>query len=317
MNRIASDAFSEAATAMQKYRVYNGFYQRQDVRKVVAELYRNKCAITGDDIGFEDGEVGHIVPRARPKIFSDLYPGLDIDNVVNLHWIKKSLNRRNSAAVNPSPLAVASQIAYACEIIDGRLNAIEKRLMSPPSAKKKKPLKTVGQANRKGRNVESALNRMGFKDLSLIQACKNGQDICKVDVREPFDALNQKQAAHIMMDIFRRHENENSLMLVSEDEKNVIQHLSSVGVVILHSGIIAMWAISNCSIVSNFSSQENLAEFRMSPFIPLIVKSNPSAFLNGGEFILPDGIKYESEERVFDLSKVLRSRVELVQPVFG
>jgi hypothetical protein len=66
-------------------------------------------------------EVGHIVPRSRPEVFEALYPGLDIDNVVNLHLITKNVNRRNGNSVILSPLAIHNAISYSARVVGSRL----------------------------------------------------------------------------------------------------------------------------------------------------------------------------------------------------
>lgn len=107
-----------------EYGRYNGFYRRADVRKVFYDLFKGKCAATGDQISLHDAEVGHIVPRSRPEVFEALYPGLDVDNAINLHLISKDVNRRASDGIVPSPHAIHNAVSFSAKRVDQKLAKI-------------------------------------------------------------------------------------------------------------------------------------------------------------------------------------------------
>lgn len=106
------------------YKQYNGFYQRSDVRQIIYDLYKGKCAYTGEAIPLAEADVGHIVPQSKPELFSSLYPGLNVDNVLNLHLIRRSVNIRNSNSVVGSPLAIHNAISFSAKLVDQRLSKV-------------------------------------------------------------------------------------------------------------------------------------------------------------------------------------------------
>ena len=117
-----STKFDELSAGFAKtYERYNGFYRRPDVRETLYDLYGGKCAATGEEIALSDAEVGHIVPRSQPGLFESLYPGLDVDNAINLHLISKDVNRRNRDGLAPSPHAIHNAISYSARLVENRL----------------------------------------------------------------------------------------------------------------------------------------------------------------------------------------------------
>lgn len=94
------------------------------MRQIIYDLYKGTCAATGEKISLADAEVGHIVAQSKPEIFETLYPGLDVHNVINLHLIKRNVNRQNGNGVIPSPLALHNAISFSARIVDGRLKKI-------------------------------------------------------------------------------------------------------------------------------------------------------------------------------------------------
>lgn len=104
---------------------YNGFYKRPEARQVIYELFRGQCAASGDAINLETADVGHIVPQSEAAYFEELFPGLDVHNLINLHLLHSSANRRVSNHFPRNPLFLHNAISYNIGLIRRRLPKIE------------------------------------------------------------------------------------------------------------------------------------------------------------------------------------------------
>lgn len=104
----------------------NRFYKRPDIRRIVYDLYKGVCQATGKPVLFEQAHVGHIVPKAKASLFEELYPGLDVDNLVNLHLIGSTQNLKTSDYFVVSPLAIHNAISYSARLISQRLDKVIK-----------------------------------------------------------------------------------------------------------------------------------------------------------------------------------------------
>ena len=96
------------------------------MRKVIYDLYDGKCAATGQPIDLADADIGHIVPRSRNDIFKHLYPGLDVDNAINLHLLASWVNKRNNDAFMPSPLVIHNAVSFAASLVSTKMERILK-----------------------------------------------------------------------------------------------------------------------------------------------------------------------------------------------
>jgi hypothetical protein len=106
------------------YERYNGFYRRANMRKVIYELYDGKCAATGQPINLDEADIGHIVPRSRGDIFEHLYPGLDVDNAINLHLLASWVNKRNNDAFMPAPLVIHNSVSFAASLVSTKMENV-------------------------------------------------------------------------------------------------------------------------------------------------------------------------------------------------
>jgi hypothetical protein len=96
------------------------------MREIVYGIYKGQCAATGEHISINEADVGHIVPQSESDFFESLYPGLDVHNLINLHLLRKGINRRNSNGIVLSPLAIHNAISYSAKLIDRRLDKTTK-----------------------------------------------------------------------------------------------------------------------------------------------------------------------------------------------
>lgn len=104
---------------------YNGFYKRPEARQIVYELFRGQCAASGNEVNLESADVGHIAPQSEAAYFEELFPGLDAHNLINLHLLQASANRRVSNHFPRSPLFLHNAISYNIGLIRRRLPKIE------------------------------------------------------------------------------------------------------------------------------------------------------------------------------------------------
>ena len=111
---------------------HNGFYSKPHCRKVVLNLYEGKCAscppppreIEGDSF-----HVAHIIPRSRPDLMEKYFPGLDVDNLLNLKLSCKRCNFRESNFVLDA-LPLQAALNYSVRLIYSRLESVLIKLKS-------------------------------------------------------------------------------------------------------------------------------------------------------------------------------------------
>lgn len=94
------------------------------MRKIIYDLYDGKCAATGQPIDLADADIGHIVPRSRGDVFEHLYPGLDVDNAINLHLLASWVNKRNNDAFMPAPLVIHNAVSFAASLVSTKMDRI-------------------------------------------------------------------------------------------------------------------------------------------------------------------------------------------------
>lgn len=83
---------------------HNRFYRRQDCRQFVYRLYHRTCQGCRADLSQRDDYVsGHIIAQRHAELFEQLFPGLDVDNLLNLHLLCQPCNVRQSAYHFDSP----------------------------------------------------------------------------------------------------------------------------------------------------------------------------------------------------------------------
>ena len=82
------------------YRVFNRFFSRPDVREILKILYDNRCQGCEQliDGHVRRGVAAHIIPQSYPREFEARFPGLDVDNLLNLHLLCDLCNSRASNA---------------------------------------------------------------------------------------------------------------------------------------------------------------------------------------------------------------------------
>ena len=131
---------------------FANFYRRPECREVVYRLYRKVCQGCRDDLtGRNDYVSGHIIARRHAKQFEDLFPGLDVDNLLNLHLLCQSCNTRQSAYHFESPFFLNQVFKESARAIDLRYssiienmqattaNSVVERALSAHSAEKLNP----------------------------------------------------------------------------------------------------------------------------------------------------------------------------------
>ena len=122
---FASGNGDRSSLSVERLRSYNGYYKRPDIRRLIYTLYKGVCQASGRKINLTDAEVGHIVPRSKGTRFETLFPGLDVDNLVNLHLLEKGMNRRVSNFTVDSPLFIYNAISYNARLIQQRLPKVQ------------------------------------------------------------------------------------------------------------------------------------------------------------------------------------------------
>lgn len=100
----------------------NGFYNRPDAREIIYKLHKGICSYEQDVLPLESVDIGHIVPRSKPELFSKYFAGLDVDNLINLRLLSKKQNIKNSNYFAPSPLLIFDSVAYNLRLIKEKLN---------------------------------------------------------------------------------------------------------------------------------------------------------------------------------------------------
>lgn len=101
----------------------NGFYSRKDARETVFRLYKGVCQGCGKPIdSAKEFHVGHIVPQTHPEEFEKRYPGLDVDNLLNLHLLHSRCNIRQSNVFLASEFRLSQMHTLAAKAIVTRLS---------------------------------------------------------------------------------------------------------------------------------------------------------------------------------------------------
>lgn len=107
------------------FRHLNGFYRRKDCRAIVYSLYKGICQGCKESLyGREDYDTGHILPRSKPEEFEELFPGLDVDNLVNLYLLCHRCNRGVGNFSLSSPALLHRLYSYSARMITTRLHKI-------------------------------------------------------------------------------------------------------------------------------------------------------------------------------------------------
>ena len=123
------------------FALYNGFYRKPQCRRIVFGLYKGKCTGCRERIDANNFHVAHIIPRSRPDLMGALYPGLDVDNLLNLWLSCPQCNLRESNYVITGP-GLTRSFNIAAGTIARRLPA----LLAPPAPRPTSPVITKTDA---------------------------------------------------------------------------------------------------------------------------------------------------------------------------
>lgn len=74
----------ERVLNVERFAGFNGYYTRRECRPFVHALYRGKCVHCTEPVVGNDYHVAHIVPRSYPELMERYFPGLDVNNLLNL-----------------------------------------------------------------------------------------------------------------------------------------------------------------------------------------------------------------------------------------
>ncbi|MDQ4627143.1 HNH endonuclease [Janthinobacterium lividum] len=117
---------------------FNNFYGKPECRTVVYNLYKGVCQSCRTDV--KDGvfHVAHIIARTHPHLMEKHFPGLDVDNLLNLQLSCPSCNIRVSNFVLDTPLLLhafscsARAISLRLDAVLAQLNKAAKSISIPP-----------------------------------------------------------------------------------------------------------------------------------------------------------------------------------------
>lgn len=103
---------------------YNGFYKTNEAREVVFNLYKGKCNSCNTEITSNVYDIGHIVPQEHAIFFENMFPGLDVHNLLNLQLQHEHCNRKLGCFFVAEPLFLHSVFSYVARLIEQRLPKI-------------------------------------------------------------------------------------------------------------------------------------------------------------------------------------------------
>lgn len=107
------------------YQHLNGFYRRAECRELVYLLYKKTCQ--GCQANLEnrrDYVSGHIIPRRFPDEFEKYFPGLDVDNLLNLYLLCTRCNIKQSAYFLAFDHVQGQFFKQSARVIDLRYNRL-------------------------------------------------------------------------------------------------------------------------------------------------------------------------------------------------
>jgi hypothetical protein len=108
-----------------EFQQFNGFYKRSDHRMVVFKLYKGICQGCNENLnGREDYDTSHILPRSKPEEFEKLFPGLDVDNLLNLYLLCHKCNRGVGKFYVNSPALLHRVYSYSARKIKSGINKV-------------------------------------------------------------------------------------------------------------------------------------------------------------------------------------------------
>jgi 5-methylcytosine-specific restriction endonuclease McrA len=115
---------------IEDFKQFNGFYGKGNYRLIVLLLYKNVCASCGEPIEKNDYHVAHIIPRTHPALMEKYYPGLDVDNLLNLRLSCPPCNYSESNFVLDTPV-LAHRHTHSARVISERLASVLAQLGGP------------------------------------------------------------------------------------------------------------------------------------------------------------------------------------------
>jgi 5-methylcytosine-specific restriction endonuclease McrA len=105
---------------------YNSFYQKKECRNMILKLNKNKCQGCNTPLQLnKEYHVGHIVPKKDKTIFKQMFPELDVDNILNLHALCSTCNLKANDAQHYSYFMLNQLFNENLKIIQKRLHKIE------------------------------------------------------------------------------------------------------------------------------------------------------------------------------------------------
>ena len=116
----------------------NNFYGKPECRTVVRNLYKGVCQSCRADVKDGAFHVAHIIARTHPHLMEKHFPGLDVDNLINLQLSCPSCNMRVSNFVLDSPLLLhaftrsARAISLRLDTVLAQLNTTAKSISILP-----------------------------------------------------------------------------------------------------------------------------------------------------------------------------------------
>ena len=114
----------DSCQTQSEFSSFNGFYKTAAARQVIYDLYKGKCVATGRKIDLADADIGHIIPQSDPAYFEEMFPGLDVHNIINLQLLHASENRKVGNTYIKNPLFLAPAFAYTARIVRSRYHKV-------------------------------------------------------------------------------------------------------------------------------------------------------------------------------------------------
>lgn len=113
---------------MEKYKKlkkYNNFYKNNKAREILLELNKHKCKGCEKEIFLnKDYHIGHIIPQKDAEKFEQIFNGLDVNNIINLHPLCSKCNLKANHYQTYSFFMLNQMYNENLRIIENRLEKI-------------------------------------------------------------------------------------------------------------------------------------------------------------------------------------------------
>lgn len=117
--------------SLDELRRFNGFYRKPECRQAVFRLFKGVCQFCDRVIEGGVFHVAHVIARSRPALMERYFPGLDVDNLLNLKLSCPSCNLAAGDVILDAPHLLMHTFVLSARAIALRWAAIETRAARP------------------------------------------------------------------------------------------------------------------------------------------------------------------------------------------